>query len=52
MQISFMRVYNYLNQRLRIIGEQNGELFKDISKTNKQKNIKRLIFVTQFKIEF
>ena len=39
-QVSFMRVFNYLNQRVRRIGEQNG------------KSLKRFSFITQFKIEF
>ena len=38
--------------RVRII-EQNGKSFKGVSKTKKKKkHIKRLSFVTQFKIEF
>ena len=48
-----MLVCKYLNQRVRRIGEQNGKSFKGVSKTKKKKqHIKRLSFITQFKIEF
>ena len=43
-QLSFMRVCKYLNQRVRRIG-----CFKN--KTEKKKHMKRLSFITQFKIE-
>ena len=53
MQLSFMHLCKYLNQRLRRIGEYNGKPFKGVSKTNrKKKQIKKLYFITQFKIEF
>ena len=42
-----------LNQRVRRISEQNGTSFKSVSKTKKKKkHMKRLSFITQFKIEF
>ena len=48
-----MHLCKYLNQRLRRIGEYNGKPFKGVSKTNrKKKKIKKLYFITQFKIEF
>ena len=40
----------YLNQRVRKIGEWSGEFFKGFSKT--KKHMKRLSFITQFKIAF
>ena len=44
-----MAVCKYLNR----IGEQNGKHFKGVSKTKKRKkHIRRLSFITQFKIEF
>ena len=49
-QVPFMHVCKYLNQRVRRIGEQNGKSFKGVSKTKKKKHIKRLSFITQFKI--
>ena len=42
-----MRVCKYLNQRVRRMDEQNGE-----SKTKQKKNMKKLSFITQFKIDF
>ena len=50
-QLCFMRVCKHLNQRLRRIGEIEN-LSRVFKKTNKKKNIKRLSFITQFKIEF
>ena len=51
-----MRVYKYLNQRARRISEHNGKSFKGFSKKKKKqkakKHMKRLSFITQFKIEF
>ena len=47
-----MRVWKYLNQRVRRIGEKNGKSFKGVLKTKRKKHIKRLSFITQFKIEF
>ena len=47
-----MRVWKYLNQRVRRTGEKNGKSFKGVSKTKRKKHIKRLSFITQFKIEF
>ena len=48
-----MRVCKYLKQRVRIIGEKNGQSFKVVSKTKKEKkHMKGLSFITQFKIEF
>ena len=52
MQLSFMRVCKYLNQRVRRIGEWNGKSFKEISEKKEKKHMKRLSFITQFKIEF
>ena len=43
MQLSFMHVSEYLNQKLRRIGEYNGKSFKGFSKTSKK---------THGKIEF
>ena len=48
-----MRVCKYLNQRVRRIGEKNGKLLNGASKTKqnkKKKHMKRLIFITQFKL--
>ena len=50
-QVSFMYVCKYLNQRVRRIGKYHGKFSKAISKTKKKKNM-RLNFITQFKIEF
>ena len=48
-----MCVCKYLNQRPRRTGEKNGKSFKVFSKTKKKKqHVKRLSFITQFKIEF
>ena len=33
-----MRVCKYINQRVRIIDEQNEKSFKDVSKAKKEKN--------------
>ena len=44
-----MRVCKYLNQRVRRIGESNGKSFKGFSK---KKYMKRLTFITQFKVDF
>ena len=33
-----MRVYKYLNQRVKRIGKQNGKSFMGVSKTRKKKN--------------
>ena len=53
MQVPFMHVCKYLNQRVKRIGEQNGKSFKGVSKTKKKKqHIKRLSFITQFKLSF
>ena len=53
MQVPFMHVCKYLNQRVKRIGEQNGKSFKGVSKTKKKKqHIKRLSFINQFKVEF
>ena len=41
----------YVNQRVRRTGELNGKSFKGVSKTKKKKKMKRLTFITQFKIE-
>ena len=38
----------YISQRVRGIGEQSGKAFKGLKKIH----MKRLIFITQFKIEF
>ena len=53
-QISFMYIWRYLHQRVRRIGKENWKSFKGISKTKKEtkKHIKRLSYITQFKIEF
>ena len=37
---------------MRRISEQNEKSFKGVLKTKKKKNMKRLSFITQFKIEF
>ena len=42
-----MRVYKYLNQK--VIDEQNGKSFRSFLKT--KKHVKRLSFITQFKID-
>ena len=48
-----MRVCKRLNQRVRRRGEENGKSFKGVSKTkNEKKLMKRLSFITKFKIEF
>ena len=47
-----MCVCKYRNQRFGEIDKQNGKSFKGILKIKKQKNMKRLSFITQFKIEF
>ena len=48
-----MHVCKYLNQRVKRIGKYNGKSFKGVSKTKKKKkHMKRLSFITQFKIEF
>ena len=47
-----MCVCKYRNQRFGEIDKQNGKSFKGILKLKKQKNMKRLSFITQFKIEF
>ena len=47
-----MCVCKYLIQRVRRISEKNGKSFKGVSKTNKKKYMKRVSFITQFKIEF
>ena len=54
LQLSFMHVCKYLKQRVRRTGENNGQSFKVVSKTKdkKKKKMKRLSFMTQFKIEF
>ena len=50
---SIMCVCKYLKQRVKKIGEQNGKSFKGFTKTKKKKtHIKKLSFVTPFKIEF
>ena len=41
-----MRVCKYLNQRVGRMGGQNGKSKK------RKKNMKKLSFITQFKIEF
>ena len=46
--VSFMRFRKYLNQRVRRIGKQDRKRFFK----NKKKHMKRLSFITQFKIEF
>ena len=46
-----MHFCKYLNLRVRRIGEHNGKFFNNFSK-EKKKNMKRLNFITQFKIEF
>ena len=52
-QVFLMRVCKYINQTVRRIAEQNGKSFKGVSKTKKKKkHMKRLSFITQFKIEF
>ena len=49
-----MHVCKYPKQRVRRTGENNGQSFKVVSKTKdkKKKKMKRLSFMTQFKIEF
>ena len=48
-----MRVCKYLNQRVRRIGKQNRKSFKGFPKQKrKKKHMKRLGFITQFKIAF
>ena len=47
-----MYVCKYLKQRVRRIGKKNGQSFKVVSKTKKKKKMKKLSFITQFKIEF
>ena len=48
-----MRVCKYLNQRVRRIGELNKKYLRGVSKTKKKKkHMKKLIFITQSKIEF
>ena len=43
MQVSFMLVCKFLNQRVRRMGEQNGKTFKGVSKTKKKKkHMKRM----------
>ena len=42
-----MRVYKYLNQK--VTDEQNGKSFRSFLKT--KKHVKRLSFITQFKID-
>ena len=37
--------------QVRRIGEKNGESFKGALKTKRKKHMKRLSFITQFKIE-
>ena len=37
-QVSFMRVFKYLNQRVRSIGKWKGKSFKGVSKIKKKKN--------------
>ena len=34
------------------MGKKNGQSFKVVSKTKKKKKMKKLSFITQFKIEF
>ena len=46
-----MHVCKYLNN-LSKKNLLNGKSFKGVSKTFKKKNMKRLSFITQFKIEF
>ena len=50
-RLSCMHLCKYLNQRLTRIGEWNSKSFQDVSKT-KKKNMKKLSFITYFKIEF
>ena len=54
MQVSFMLVCKCLNQRVRRIGEQNGNAYNGVSKkkNKKKKNMKRSSSITQFKIQF
>ena len=47
-----MPVCKYLNQKIRKIGEQNGKISSVSQKQKRKKNMKRLSFITQFKIEF
>ena len=47
-----MYVCKYLKQRVRRIGKKNEQSFKVVSKTKKKKKMKKLSFITQFKIEF
>ena len=50
-----MHFCKYLNLRVRRIGKNNGKFFNNFSKKKKKKkkkNMKRLNFITQFKIEF
>ena len=48
-----MCVCKYLNQRVSKIDQKNGKSFKGVSKTKKKKrHLKRLSFITQFKIKF
>ena len=37
LQLSFLCVCKYLNQRVRRIGESNGKYFKGVSKAKKKK---------------
>ena len=48
-ELSFMHVCKYLNQRLKIIWEYNEKLFKGVSET---KHMKWLSFTDQLKIDF
>ena len=50
-RLSCMHLCKYLNQRLTRIGEWNSKSFQDVLKT-KKKNMKKLSFITYFKIEF
>ena len=36
--------FKYLNQRVRIIGEENGNSFKDVSKTKREKTHEEMSF--------
>ena len=42
MQLTFMCVFKYLDQRVIRIGEQNGLSFKGVSKTKKKKKLEEI----------
>ena len=54
MEIPFTHVCKYLNQGVRRIAEQNGKSSKSVSrkKRKSKRPMKRLSFITRFKIEF